>query len=149
MRGDSVAVTAIVADLQKHSKNVTSNSREISRSRVDRQNLQQRPPLTLPYGGEQALRRSASSGCEKKKQSRDDTRHCLLQADGWPRHAVGLSASLFSPRRRSAVVRAPQGAITPQVGDTFRLLDVQLGLEDDGLKPVVLTLSTFSEAYKR
>jgi hypothetical protein len=56
------------------------NSGEISRSRVDRQNLQQRAPLTLPNGGKQALRRRRSSGCEKKKQSRDDTEHILLQA---------------------------------------------------------------------
>jgi hypothetical protein len=58
------------------------NSGEISRSRVDRQNLQQRAPLTLPNGGKQALRRRRSSGCEKKKQSRDDTEHILLQAGG-------------------------------------------------------------------
>jgi hypothetical protein len=28
------------------------------------------------------LRRRRSSGCEKKKQSRDDTEHILLQAGG-------------------------------------------------------------------
>jgi len=54
------------------------DSGEISR-RVDRQNLQQRAPLTLPNGGEQALGRRRSSGCEKKKQSGDDTGHILLQ----------------------------------------------------------------------
>src|SRR5262245_19946986 len=58
------------------------NSREISRSRIDRQDLQQRASLTLPNGGEQPLRRSGSSGCEQKKQSRDDTKHRLLQAGG-------------------------------------------------------------------
>ena len=57
------------------------NSGEIS-CRVDRQNLQQRAPLTLPNGGKQALRRRRSSRCEKKKQSRDDTEHILLQAGG-------------------------------------------------------------------
>ena len=54
------------------------DSGEISR-RVDRQNLQQRAPLTLPNGREQALGRRRSSGCEKKKQSGDDTGHILLQ----------------------------------------------------------------------
>jgi hypothetical protein len=53
------------------------NSGEISR-RVDRQNLQQRTPLTLPNGGEQTLGRRSSGGCEKKKQSRNDTGHVLL-----------------------------------------------------------------------
>jgi hypothetical protein len=58
------------------------NSREISRSRIDRQNLQERAPLTLPNGGEQTLRRRRSSGCNKKKQSRDDTEHIVLQTGG-------------------------------------------------------------------
>lgn len=57
------------------------NPGEISR-RIDRQNLQQRAPLTLPNRGEQALRRRRGNRCEKKKQSRDDTGHILLQSDG-------------------------------------------------------------------
>jgi hypothetical protein len=50
---------------------------------------------------------------------------------------------------RSAVVRIPRGSVEPKIGDTFRLLDVHVALEDDDLTPVVLTLNTFSEAYRR
>ena len=50
---------------------------------------------------------------------------------------------------RPVLIRGPQGAIHPRVGDTFRLLDVHVASEDDHLTPIVLTLSTFSEAYRR
>jgi hypothetical protein len=60
-----------------------------------------------------------------------------------------IVASRDADSGRSAVIRTPKGAIDPQVGDTFRLLDVHVALEDDDIKPVVLTLSTFSEAYRR
>ena len=53
------------------------NSGEISRGRVDCQNLQQCAPLTLPKGGEQALRRRRGNGSEKKKQGGNDTAHIL------------------------------------------------------------------------
>ncbi len=58
------------------------DSREISRSRLDRQNLEHRAPLTLPNGGKQALRGRRSRGCEKKTQSRNDTEHITAQASG-------------------------------------------------------------------
>jgi hypothetical protein len=55
------------------------NSGEISRGRVDRQNLQERAPLTLPNSGYQALGRRRSSRYEKKKHSGGDAIHILLQ----------------------------------------------------------------------
>jgi hypothetical protein len=54
------------------------NSGEISR-RVDRQNLHQRAPLTLPNSRYQALSRRRDSGNEKKKRSGGDAVHILLQ----------------------------------------------------------------------
>jgi hypothetical protein len=57
------------------------NSGEISR-RVDRQNLQQRAPLTLPNSGYQALGRRRSSRYEKKKHGGGDAVHTLLQGSG-------------------------------------------------------------------
>jgi hypothetical protein len=58
-------------------------------------------------------------------------------------------ASRYAEAGRSAVIRIPRGAIHAQVGDTFRLLDVHIASEEDHLQPIVLTLSTFSEAYRR
>jgi hypothetical protein len=55
------------------------NSGEISRGRVDRQNLQERAPLTLPNSGYQALGRRRSNRYEKKKHSGGDAVHILLQ----------------------------------------------------------------------
>jgi hypothetical protein len=62
-----------------------------------------RAPLTLPNGGKQALRRRRSSGCEKKKQSRDDTEHILLQAGGC------LCESTLSRESRKASGRLGSG----------------------------------------
>jgi hypothetical protein len=45
--------------------------------------------------------------------------------------------------------RMRQGAINPKVGGTLRLLDVHVFSDDDDPQPVIVTLTTFSEAYRR
>src|SRR6516225_4574412 len=73
------AACQIIRNSRTRARRTTDeNSGEISRGRVDRYNLQHRAPLTLPNGGEQALRRRRSNGSEQKKQSSDGTVHIFL-----------------------------------------------------------------------
>jgi len=70
------AACQIIRNSRTRARRTTDeNSGEISRGRVDRYNLQHRAPLTLPNGGEQALRRRRSNGSEQKKQTGDGTVH--------------------------------------------------------------------------
>ena len=70
------AACQIIRNSRTRARRTTDeNSGEISRGRVDRHNLQHRASLTLPNGGEQALRRRRSNGSEQKKQSGDGTVH--------------------------------------------------------------------------
>ena len=75
------------------------DSREISRSRLDRQNLEHRAPLTLPNGGKQALRGRRSSGCEKKKQSGDDARNKVAQFSAMVAQSLYVLSSMLSNLR--------------------------------------------------
>jgi hypothetical protein len=82
------------------------NSGEISRSRLDRQNFQERAALTLPNSGCQALGRRRSSRYEKKKQSGGDPVHVLLQVavvspDGQDYWQASLNQSYISKQARN------------------------------------------------